>query len=100
LRWWLHPPKSKAKGSVAMENQKAVPRSMDELGRVVVPRDIRESLGWGDGTRLEVAIIDITVKSIIVKEASPSCSLCRAKSKDLVEIEKGYICPECAAQIT
>ena len=82
-----------------MEKQRTATRSMDGLGRVIIPADIREALGWGEGTKLEITINDITVKSIIIRESSPHCSLCRAKSENLLEIEKGYVCPECAAQI-
>ena len=82
-----------------MEVQNTVPRRMDGLGRVIIPRDIREALGWGDGTKLEMAISDIAVKSVIVREASASCSLCRRESENLMEIGNGFICPDCVAQI-
>ena len=82
-----------------METQKNATRSMDDIGRVIIPADIRETLGWGFGTKVEFAINDIAAKSIIVRETSPCCSLCRAQSENLTEIEKGYVCPECAAQI-
>jgi len=49
---------------------------MDDLGRIVIPRDIREAFGWGDGTKLEITITDITVKSIVVREVSP-VSICQ-----------------------
>ena len=81
-----------------MEEQKAT-RQMDELGRIVIPADIRESLGWGTGTKLEVVISDITVKSITIREVSPCCSLCRSESENLVQIEKGYVCEHCAEQV-
>jgi len=74
-------------------------QNMDDLGRIVIPADIRENLGWGTGTKLEVAINDITVKSIVVREVSPCCSLCRAESENLTPIEKGHICGQCAAKL-
>ena len=84
-----------------MENQKAATRSMDDLGRVVIPGDIREALGWGNGTKLEVTISDVTVKTVVIREREtlPCCSLCREESENLVRVEKGYVCPECAAKI-
>ena len=81
-----------------MEVQKAI-RQMDDLGRIIIPKDIRESLGWGTGTKLEVVINDIAVKSIIVREVSPCCSLCRAESDNLEKIEKGYVCAQCSARL-
>jgi len=82
-----------------MEKQKAATRSMDDLGRVVIPGDIRETLGWGTGTLLEAEISDITVRSITIREVSACCSLCRANSEDLVKVEKGHVCCQCAAKI-
>ncbi len=32
----------------------AIIRRMDPLGRVVIPKSIREQLGWTDGTPIEV----------------------------------------------
>jgi len=82
-----------------MRNQKTVTRQMDELGRIVIPADIREAFEWGIGTRLEVAISDSTAKSIIIKEVFPCCSLCRKKSDCLMRIEKGYMCQGCLEKI-
>jgi len=79
-----------------MEEQ-GVTRSLDELGRIVIPGDIREAFGWGAGTKLEVLISDISVKSITIREAFPRCSLCRQEAENLVKIEQGYVCPQCAA---
>jgi len=82
-----------------MVNPATATRSIDELGRIVIPADAREALGWGTGTKLEVAINDINVKSITVREVSPCCSLCRTESENLTKIEKGYVCQQCAAKI-
>ena len=82
-----------------MEKQKTVTRHLDELGRLVIPGDIREALEWGTGTKLEVAIADTAAKSVIVREVAPCCSLCRAESEGLLKVEEGYVCPVCAAKI-
>ena len=82
-----------------MRNQKAVTRQMDELGRMVIPANIREAFEWGVGTRLEIAISDSAAKSIIIKEVFPCCSLCRKNSGYVVKIEKGYMCPGCLEKI-
>ena len=83
-----------------MRYQKA--RQLDEIGRIVIPADIREELEWGAGTNLEVSIKDNkdnAAKTIIIKEVHPCCSLCRKKSGNLEKIEKGYMCPECLIKI-
>ena len=79
--------------------EKATARSMDELGRVVIPADMREKLGWGTGTKLEVAISDVTIKTITIREVSPCCSLCKAESENLTQVESGYICGKCTAKL-
>ena len=82
-----------------MEKEKSATRQMDDLGRIVIPGDIREVLGWGTGTRLEIAISDVTVKSIIVREVAPCCSLCRNEPDNLIKIEKGFVCQACAGKL-
>jgi len=82
-----------------MEEHRALTRPIDELGRIIIPKDICQTLGWGKGTLLEVEINDAKAKSISLREVVPCCTFCRAKSKDLLQVAKGYICPECAAQI-
>ena len=74
-------------------------RLIDDLGRIVIPADIREAFGWGAGKKLEVAISDVASKSIIIRDFIFRCSLCQEKHKDLVRIENGYICPSCTAKI-
>ena len=78
---------------------KTTARNMDELGRIVIPANILEELGWGTGTKLEVAISDVTIKTITIREVSPCCSLCRAQSESLTKVEKGYICGQCAEKL-
>lgn len=72
---------------------------MDDLGRIVIPADMREALGWGTGKKLEVLISDISAKTVIVREISLRCSLCREQTENLRKVEKGHVCPECAAKI-
>ena len=94
------PAKSKAKDGVNMvDGEKIYARLIDTLGRVEIPTDIRKVLGWDPDTRLEIGLVDISVKSIILREVSTRCSLCRRKSENLAEVEMGCICPECAVQI-
>ena len=82
-----------------MPNKKPTPRQLDEIGRIVIPADIREILDWEVGTTLEVEINDSTAKSIILKEVAPRCSLCRKRSDNLEKIEQGYMCPDCLEKI-
>ena len=84
-----------------MENQRAATRPMDDLGRVVIPSDIREVLGWANGTKLEVAVGDVAAKTVLLREHEvlPCCSLCRQESENLRKVNKGYLCHVCAVQV-
>ena len=82
-----------------MAAQKAITRPMDELGRIVIPIDIREAFGWNHGTKLEIAISETYADAIEIKQAFPCCTLCRKGCENLLRIEAGYICPQCSAKI-
>jgi len=81
------------------QRRKSASRSIDDLGRFVIPINIRDELGWGQGTKLEVTISDLSAKEIAVREISPCCTLCRRESENLVAVERGYVCPLCSARI-
>jgi len=72
---------------------------MGDLGRIVIPADMREALGWGIGKELEIVMSDISTRSIVIREVLLRCSLCRVESENLRKVESGYICPECTEKI-
>ena len=74
-------------------------RLLDDLGRIAIPSDIRGTFGWNTGTKLKVVMGDTTVKSIIIREALPCCTLCRTESQGLLMVARGCVCPECVAKI-
>ena len=74
-------------------------RRMDDLGRIVIPRDIRRILGWDLGTGFEMEIHDLAGKAVIVREATPCCSLCGEGYEGLTKVAKGHICPRCKAAV-
>lgn len=45
-------------------------RTIDELGRVVLPREVRESLNWEEKTKVEVHV-DQERKEVILRKVSP-----------------------------
>jgi transcriptional pleiotropic regulator of transition state genes len=74
-------------------------RRVDEMGRIVLPRDIRETLGWSYNSQLDVEILDLQEKKVLVREARPRCAICLQPKEDLVGIMNAYICPECLAEL-
>ncbi|MDF2838823.1 MAG: hypothetical protein K0S60_526 [Evtepia sp.] len=53
-----------------MEINKMV-RTIDELGRVVLPREVRENLDWKEKTKVEVKV-DKERKEVILKSLAPN----------------------------
>ena len=70
-------------------------RQLDELGRIVLPREFRRALAWGDGMKIAVQLDG----SKMVLSAQPRlCFLC-AGQEDLREAKDRYICKACIAKL-
>ena len=82
-----------------MDGEEVFTRSIDMQGQIEIPAKLCEVMGWEPGTKLELGLVDISIKSIVLREVFTRCSLCRSKSEHLAEIEAGYICLRCASQI-
>ena len=70
-------------------------RRVDELGRVVIPIEIRNQFN-----KIKKDPIEIYVEgsNIILKKFEPNCVFC-GSSKDLVEYKDKLICSKCAESI-
>ena len=76
--------------------QRTVVRQMDELGRIVLPRDFRNALAWEAETKIAVQLIG----NKMVLSAEPGlCFLCGGK-EDLREVKDRYICKACIAELS
>ncbi len=71
-------------------------RKIDDLGRIVVPKQLRQELG----VDYSGAIIEMFFdgKQIIVKKAISKCVFCDAES-ELTEFEGKYICTSCLEKL-
>lgn len=70
-------------------------RKMDELGRVVIPVELRRTLGIGENDALEVFV---NGEQIILKKYAPGCVLCGSLDQ-LQVIEGKQLCMECRIKI-
>ena len=70
-------------------------RTIDELGRVVIPKDIRNGLGIAPRDRLNVYAED---SRIIIEKEEDSCALCSGR-EDLTEFDGKYICESCIRKL-
>jgi AbrB family transcriptional regulator, transcriptional pleiotropic regulator of transition state genes len=71
-----------------------VVRKIDELGRVVIPKEIRDMQGIGTGTPMEFYIRE---REIIIKKYNTGCNECGEYTTDLVG--KANICRPCAKKL-
>ncbi len=66
-------------------------RRLDELGRIVIPIEIRNKLGLQEKDSLEILTEGC---SIILRKDSKNCIICNQK-KDILEIKGKNVCKKC-----
>lgn len=78
-------------------------RPINQLGRVVIPREIIKSLGWkllepktGEGDRVEFFIDG---KVLMLKKYNPGCMFCGELS-NLKEYMDNKICADCIDKLS
>lgn len=70
-------------------------RRVDELGRVVIPIEIRTQFGISEKDPMEIYVDG---NSIILKKYEPNCIFC-GNSKKMIEYDGKSICKKCANNI-
>ena len=71
-------------------------RRVDELGRVVIPIEIRNKFEIAEKDPIEIYVDG---SSIILKKFEPNCIFC-GNTKDLYEYEGKLICKKCSNKIS
>ena len=71
-------------------------RNIDELGRVVVPKELRKKLGIANTDPVEIYVED---DKIILKKYAPVCHFCGG-TEGLTEFKEKNICQSCIADLT
>jgi len=81
---------------LGMMKSTGVVRKVDELGRVVIPIELRRTLDIGEKDSLEIYVDG---ESIILKKYEPACVFC-GNAAD-VEIYKGRrVCKQCLEELS
>ena len=70
-------------------------RKVDELGRVVLPIELRRTLDIAEKDPLEIYVDGNT---IILRKYEPSCIFC-GNSKDVLTFKGRNICPACMEEL-
>ena len=66
-------------------------RKVDELGRIVLPIELRRTLGIEEKDRIEIFVDG---ESIILRKYQPACIFCD-DAKDIINYKGKNICPDC-----
>ncbi len=66
-------------------------RKIDDLGRVVIPKELRRTLNINECDPLEIFIED---ESIILKKYQPGCIFC-GEFKDIISFKNKIVCKKC-----
>jgi transcriptional pleiotropic regulator of transition state genes len=70
-------------------------RRVDELGRVVLPIELRRNLGIGDRDSLEIYVDGDT---IVLTKYAPQCVFCGSLA-EIVEYKEKSVCKSCLASL-
>jgi transcriptional pleiotropic regulator of transition state genes len=71
-------------------------RKVDELGRIVIPIELRRTLDIAVKDPLEIFVED---DKIILRKFSPSCIFC-SETKDVIEYKGKNVCPNCIKELS
>ena len=82
-------------GDIAVKNT-GVSRKIDDLGRLVLPAEIRRRFGLTEGSHVE---IQIDGDRIILNKLEDACVFCGA-GEQLRQFRDRRVCPACVSQLT
>lgn len=71
-------------------------RKVDELGRIVLPIEMRRTLDIAEKDALEIYVEGT---SVILKKYKPSCIFCDS-NKDIIQFKGKNVCPKCLRELT
>ena len=70
-------------------------RKVDELGRIVLPIELRRTMGIAEKDSLEIYIAG---SSIVLKKYQPACVFC-GEAKDVISFKGRNVCVRCAGEL-
>lgn len=73
-----------------------VVRKVDTLGRIVLPKSIRQNYDMGEGTPIEILVQD---DHIILEKFKPKCVFCFS-TEQVKEYLDRYICKSCVEEMS
>lgn len=74
-----------------------VMRRVDDLGRIVLPKELRKVYGLDPGTPMEIFVSDDG--TIVLRKYTPGCLLCGQMENLLRHPNGKHICKECVDKL-
>ena len=71
-------------------------RRIDQLGRVVVPAELRKILGIRKGDLLDIRVED---GRLVLVKIEPECAICGG-SDNLQKLHEKHICKDCVGELS
>lgn len=71
-------------------------RRIDQLGRVVVPAELRRILGIRQGDLLDIRVED---GRLVLLKLEPECAIC-GRFDNLVELHEKHVCKDCVRELS
>lgn len=85
----------KVKGMITDMKSTGIVRHIDELGRIVVPKELRRKLGIANTDPVEIYCED---DKIILKKYDPVCHFC-GSTQSLTQFKEKNICSSCINEL-
>lgn len=83
------------KGGVIFMKSTGIVRRVDELGRVVLPIELRRSLDIEEKDALEIYVDG---NSVVLKKYEPDCIFC-GNARDIINFKGKNICSSCLKEM-
>lgn len=71
-------------------------RRVDDLGRIVIPKELRQAMGINEGSPMEIFANN---DQVIMRKYQPGCVFC-GNLEGLTIYEGKNICPACIAKLS
>lgn len=79
---------------------RGIVRDVDELGRFVLPVEIRRLLEMNDGDTVEIYFDDESEQIMLKKYREQACLFCSSGEQQLIYFKKHLVCRSCINNIT
>ena len=76
-------------------NDEGIIRSLDPMGRVVIPKEMRKLLNVMDGDKVRIIKEN---NSVVIKRVADSCLVCGSE-QDLIEYKDVCLCRNCVKEM-